>query len=671
MRRVAAVGVATAAMFMGTVLTASAATSRDFADWGPIGGTSNDFTTTMQLPAAGFPEATVTSDSRADIALPTGATNWFGENTPPGQRYGSSRDQAYLNLRPRADNASSPSTTTYTFERGTPQGWAFVLGDIDADQVRVSATRADGTPATTADLGFRSAFNLCDTTPRPSGVCAANGRPKDVPTWDTATATLIGNTAAVDSDGATGWFEPTTSLRTLTFTFTRRGGFPVFQTWFAVTKQDVTGTVDVATGTCTLGGAEVSLLDAEGTVLRTEPVTAGAYSFTGVAASYGYRVALSGLPDSCIPDGPSSRAIDLSSGDVVADFTVRQVIPVPISGQVTSAGEVLAGVAVTLTPAGGGPAKVTTTDVRGYYVFDDNADNTTYTISVTPPDGYLSTGTRTAVVPDNTTTPVTGQDFVLPALPTVSGAVDGPDGPLGGVTVELTGGGQTYRAVTAADGTYALPRVPSGSYALRVPTPPAGYSSPAAATVTVGTADVTGQDIALSRVPATGSVAGIVTLDGAPLAGVAIAVRPTTGSDLTTSTDAEGTYGLGGLTPGAYTVVITPPSGSGGTTSRPIVITSAGDSLTGVDFALTTTPAGVVPVVPAPDDPVRDDPGERADDNSDDPGRAPGAQGVLPDAGGPSRLVPLIGLVLVAAGTATAAASRVRRRGGSRAYRLL
>ncbi|KQX74081.1 hypothetical protein ASD10_02145 [Aeromicrobium sp. Root472D3] len=650
---------AMAVLLAGSAVAATAATTTGFAQWGPLTGSTNDYATTMQLPALGFPEATVASDSRADVALPSGATNWFGASTPPGQRYGSSRDQAYLNLRPRADNASSPSTTTYTFDRPTPQGWTVVLGDVDADQVRVSATRADGTAATTADLGFRSAFNLCDTTPRPSSVCSDTGRPKDVPTWDPATATLRGNDAAVDSDGATGWFEPTTSLRTLTFTFTRRAGLPILQTWFAVTKQDVSGTVAVTTGTCSLASATVSLVDASGAVVATRSVDAsGTYAFDGVAASDGYRVALSGVPATCLVTSPSSRAIDLRAGDAVTDFSVRQAVPVPITGEVRAVSGPLEGVTVTLTPVAGGPSRTATTDVAGRYVFEDNADAADYTIAVTAPSGYLSAPDRTATVPAGATTPVTDQDFVLQALPTVSGVVEGPDGPVAGVTVELTGGGSTYRAVTAADGTYALPRVPAGGYVLAVPNPPAGYQTPATSPVTVGTADVPDQDVVLTRVAATGSVAGTVTLDGRPLPGAVVTVGPGGAAGATVTTDAEGTFGLGALTPGTYRVTVAAPAGTSGGAARSVTITVAGEDLTGQDFAFVTDPATSDPVVPVPDDPS--DPA--ADPTPDDDGgSAPDDGAVLPDSGGPSLALPLLGLALTTAGAVAVVAARPRR----------
>ncbi|MCL8251660.1 carboxypeptidase-like regulatory domain-containing protein [Aeromicrobium fastidiosum] len=659
MRRSGVLAAAMAVLLAGSAVAATAATTTGFAQWGPLTGSTNDYATTMQLPAVGFPEATVASDSRADVALPSGATNWFGASTPPGQRYGSSRDQAYLNLRPRADNASSPSTTTYTFDRPTPQGWTVVLGDVDADQVRVSATRADGTAATTADLGFRSAFNLCDTTPRPSSVCSDTGRPKDVPTWDPATATLRGNDAAVDSDGATGWFEPTTSLRTLTFTFTRRAGLPIFQTWFAVAKQDVSGTVAVTTGTCSLASATVSLVDASGAVVATRSVDAsGTYAFDGVAASDGYRVALSGVPATCLVTGPSSRAIDLRAGDAVADFSVRQAVPVPITGEVRAASGPLEGVTVTLTPVAGGPSRTTTTDVSGRYVFEDNADDADYTIAVTAPAGYLPAPDRTATVPAGATTPVTDQDFVLQALPTVSGVVAGPDGPLAGVTVELTGGGSTYRAVTAADGTYALPRVPAGAYVLAVPNPPAGYLTPAASPVTVGTADVPDQDVVLSRVAATGSVAGTVTLDGRPLPGAVVTVAAAGVAGTTVTTDAEGTFGIGALAPGTYRVTVAAPAGTSGGAARTVTITVAGEDLTGQDFALVTAPVTSDPVVPAPDDPSD----SAADPTSDDDGGSASDDGaVLPDSGGPPLALPLLGLALTTAGAVAVVAARPRR----------
>ncbi len=315
---------------------------------------------------------------------------------------------------------------------------------------------------------------------------------------------------------------------------------------------------------------------------------------------------------------------------------------------------------MTLTPAAGGPSRTAKTDVSGRYVFEDNPDDADYTIAVTPPTGYLPAPDRTATVPAGATTPVTDQDFVLQALPTVSGVVDGPDGPLAGVTVELTGGGTTYRAVTAADGTYALPRVPAGAYALSVPNPPAGYVTPAPSSVTVGTADVPGQDIVLARVAATGSVAGTVTLDGRPLAGAVVTVGPAGAAGTSTTTDAEGTFGLGALTPGTYQVAVTGPAGTSGGAPRSVTITVAGEDVTGQDFAFVTDSVAPAPVDPAPDDPS--DPAEPPSSQPSDGGdSAPDGDGVLPDSGGPSALFPLLGLGLTVVGAVAVVAARPRR----------
>ncbi|MCB8045341.1 hypothetical protein JM654_17870 [Microbacterium oxydans] len=105
----------------------------------------------------------MTSDSRAgQVGVITGASTWLAEGTPIGAEYGSSRDQPYLNLRPRADNATSPSTTTYSFAAPTPtSGWAFALGDIDSDSVRIHAVAPDGHVLTAAEIGLRDLFNYC------------------------------------------------------------------------------------------------------------------------------------------------------------------------------------------------------------------------------------------------------------------------------------------------------------------------------------------------------------------------------------------------------------------------------------------------------------------------------------------------------------------------------
>lgn len=588
---------------VGMATPAAAATATAYAQWEPLTGTAGDYATTMRL-SPRFPLATVTSDSRGgQIGVQSGATSWLPAWTPVGERYGSSRDEPYLNLRPKADGPTTPSTTIYTFERSTPTGWAFVLGDIDADQVSVSAVTDDGSDATAAELGFRGTFNTCAQTPRPS---SCPGTQTDEPTWDPATTTLRGNDGARDTTGAAGWFEPTVSLQSLTFEFTRRSGFPVFQTWFALRTQDVTGSVTTTAGTCDVGSITVDLIGVLGNVIDTAtPDATGAFSFAGLAASAGYRVALAGLPADCRPDGPSRQSFDLRAGDAVVALAVRQIVPASIEGTVSDdAGAPLGGVTVTVTPQAGGDPVSTTTDEDGRYVVDALAPGT-YVVTVAAPDGYTrTTPDLTAVIPVGDDTPIVDQDFVVAANPDVGGRVAAGGDPVAGVPVELRDGAGDVigRTVTQADGSYVFPRVVPGTYTVAVPDPPLGYAPPPARTFEVTAGDSLDNDFALTR---PGFIGGLVSGPDGPRAGVGIRLTGPDGFDQRLTTDADGRYGVAGLAAGDYSITISPPEG---TTAEVVTlrttITEAGENRSSEDFTLaaapTSPPTTADPTTPPP-----------------------------------------------------------------------
>lgn len=629
---------------------ALAATTTGIGAWTDLTGSSTSYATTMRLPANGFPAASVTSTSRAGQVGPqSGTSTWFGEGSPVGLEYGSSRQQPYLNLRPRADTVTAPSITTYTFASATPQGWAFVLGDIDADQVRVSATTVDGTSATASELGFQTEFNLCDSSPRPPG--CSTSQAKDEPTWDPATQTLTGNDGADDTYGAAGWFEPTVSLRALTLTFTRRSGFPVFQTWFAVKKQDLSGTVAVTDGTCDQTGITVSLLDRQGQVVADTATTAGgAYEFPGVAASDGYDVEISDVPEACIAAGPTRQSVDLGTGADVddADFAIREIIPVPISGHVTDDdGSPVSGVDVTIDGPGG--PRTTTTDSTGSYLFDTNAVGD-YTLTVDAPSGYSGDPDPQSVSIDaGDTEPIVDRDFVIEALPSLSGTVIDGGGGLGGATVVLLddGGDEVARTVTAADGAYAFPRLPLGDYSVTIPDPPGDHLVPDPLSVTVDD-DVANADLALAR---PGSISGQVVDDDTaePVAGAEITLDG--GGAATVTTDDEGNYVFDELDPGTYAVTVDPPDGRTvvGQDTRDVTIDPLGEDVGSVDFALEVVP---------------DDDGDGDGDGDGSAGGGSGNAGAddrLPDTGAPSSALPLAGLALIGAGALVLTGARVRR----------
>lgn len=585
-------------------IPAAAATTTAWATWQPLTGTGGAYTTTVQVAAQPAITATMTSDSRAgQVGVISGTTNWLAQGTPVGAKYGSSINQSYVNLRPKADNAASPSTTTYSFANPTPaSGWTFVLGDIDADSVRIQAIGANGQALTAAQLGFQGGFNYC--APGVTGKPSCTGDAADVPTWDATTQTLTGNAAALDTSGAAAWFEPNVPITSLTFSFTRRSGFPVYQTWFASIARDITGVVsDVTDVAQPLPGATLTLTDANGDVVATTISGAdGSYSFPGVVATSGYTVRVT-APAGMIPEGATSAAVDLTTADGVADFTVRDIIPVAVSGRVVdNDGNPVPGATVTVD---GG--QTTTTDAQGNYLFDEVPVGP-HTVVVTPPPGYSTTDpTEPLVVPPGSEVPITLADFVLVENPDLTGAVRANGAGVAGVTVTATGpGGTTLTTVTAADGSYTFPRLPSGDYEITVTTPD-GYVATGATSQseTVATADVADVDFELARL---GGLSGVVRTDGgAPVAGVTITLTTDEG-DQQLITDADGAYGLGGLPPGTYTLTITAPAGSTivGPSTLTVEVTAAGETFVDQDFtlaAIVVTPTDPPTTTPTPSTP--------------------------------------------------------------------
>lgn len=295
-----------------------------YAAWS-LDGSSGGYSGTMNL-GGGFPDATFTSNS-SQATLPGGSSSFLPAGSAPGQVFGSSSGNAYLNQRPKGNSAGAPAITTYTFESPTPAGgWGFVLGDIDADKARVSATGADGQPVAIKDLGFQGVFNYCDA-PSPRS-CADDPLGFDLPVWDGSTGTLSGSGRLPNADtaGASGWFRPTVPLKSLTIEFTWVTGFPVYQTWFASTAADISGMVKG----CTVGGVGLELRGPGGNVVATTVTdSTGAYTFKDFLRVPGYTVTLS-TPLGCTPVGPTEKTVDLHNGSVTeVDFELEVPVTTP------------------------------------------------------------------------------------------------------------------------------------------------------------------------------------------------------------------------------------------------------------------------------------------------------------------------------------------------------
>lgn len=552
-RTITASGIAVvlgAGLAVSGVTSASAATA---GHWGvfTVAGSARAYSGAVALP--GFPETTFTSTSRQTQVV-SGASTWQGPSTPPGAVYGSSRGNSYINQRPDTDNATSPAVTTYTFAGGTPGagGWSFVLGDIDADQATITATLADGTPASVAQLGFAGAYNSCSVVSPGGWSCAADGdgtTGRDVPTWNATTGVLVGNPTASDTAGATAWFTPTASLGTLTITYQQRSGFPVYQTWFANRTSSLSGvaTLDGAA----LPGTLVTATAPNGTEYTTTTGADGAYSFDALTQADGYRVSIATPDNAAVDRAPA--ALSLRSDVTGADFAFSTPPgTVEVDGTVVDEdGLPVADATVTVTdPVTGATLAEVVTDGDGLWSASGLPAGTAIsatTVGATP----VTATTGADGAPSATVPPI----VVRAPLGTVSGRVtlDGA-APTSPVTIELVQGDQVVVTVeTAADGSYDL-RLRPGSYTVRTVAPVTGAAGPTEVAVTVpADGTVTADFPFVSPVPQTVSQTGTVTYtDGTPAPGTTVTARPVdagAGADVQGSTGADGSFDLVGLTP--------------------------------------------------------------------------------------------------------------------------
>ena len=288
---------------------------------------------------------TKTQNDLQSTRLRTAASDgdWLTTATPFGAIFGASNNPSTTQLlNTRIDWSGFPpggsvATTTITFPTPVPaNALGFVLGDVDVDIVEVAATTAGGGAVTGAQLNG-SAFNFCDVPADNPTSCAGVVAPFDLPVWNAGTRTLTGNNAA-ETEGASAWYRPTTSIASLTFTFSGQtgSGQPSYRLWLAVLKATVSGTVDF--GTCPTQSAEVQLIAPDGTTVLATTTTAGdgTYSFANVVAQPGYEVRLT-APADCRPVGGGEKPADTSTEDVTVNFQIEET-PTPTPNDDTTAG---------------------------------------------------------------------------------------------------------------------------------------------------------------------------------------------------------------------------------------------------------------------------------------------------------------------------------------------
>lgn len=143
--------------------------------------------------------------------------------------YGQADDATNLNIRIEANDTPPKQTIphsavlTINFDGNTPaSGWGFAVVDIDVDQVRFTAKDPAGNPVPTSTIA-RWFVQDFDANPSVAGV--------NIPSWDPKSAAIIGSESSSktwrttveggldDTEAASAWFQPTTSLSELTFEY--------------------------------------------------------------------------------------------------------------------------------------------------------------------------------------------------------------------------------------------------------------------------------------------------------------------------------------------------------------------------------------------------------------------------------------------------------------------
>ena len=281
-----------------------------------------------------------------------------------------------------------------------------------------------------------------------------------------------------------------------------------------------------------------------------------------------YTVAITGFDTDQHDFDPTVKSVTVGLRET-ADISFDGILlrTVEIMGTVTTDGEPLAGVTVTIS--GGradNPETVTeTTDMMGEYsVGELHAGEYTVTVSNPDEDEYeFDPASQTIMVELNEMVQV---DFPGVKLRTaeVMGMVTTDGEALAGVTVTIMGVDgravvDTATATTDMEGMYSVGRLHAGEYTVAL----SGYDmdeyefEPASQTIMVelkGMATVDFPGVKLRTV----EIFGTVSAEGQPLADVTVTITGGRAVDtVTATTDGEGMYSLGRLHAGDYTVAIT------------------------------------------------------------------------------------------------------------------
>jgi inhibitor of cysteine peptidase len=294
-----------------------------------------------------------------------------------------------------------------------------------------------------------------------------------------------------------------------------------------------------------LSGVGVGLSGASSATAITD--ASGNYTFNGLYnGSYTVTPSRIGFTFNLANSPQTVSGANIPGVNFIA--TPVQAATYSISGQVTSNGSGLSGVAVALSGASSATA---ITGAGGNYAFTGLA-NGSYTITPSKA-GFTFNPASSPQTVSGANTP--GVNFIATpvqaATYSISGQVTSNGSGLSGVGVGLSGA-SSATAITDASGNYAFTGLYNGSYTV-TPSRIGFTFNPASSPQTVSGANTPGVNFIATPVQAgTYSISGQVTSNGVGLSAVAVALS---GADSATAyTDPNGNYVFTGLENGSYTI---------------------------------------------------------------------------------------------------------------------
>jgi protocatechuate 3,4-dioxygenase beta subunit len=294
-----------------------------------------------------------------------------------------------------------------------------------------------------------------------------------------------------------------------------------------------------------LSSVTVTASSDQNTTYTTESAADGSYRLTGLPAGT-YTVTAGGQTFDTLTSAP--QAVAAAQTVIGVDFTLDDAAT--FQGTVVQAGNgsPVASATVLLEDSNGVPFSATTDSTGGYTI--GNLHPGTYSITVEA-DGFAAAVPAAITLSAGATTSAPTTSLLLAASVSVT-VQDASAAPIASAGVELLqNGSQVAAGETDANGQITLSNVAAGTYTVH--TTALGFID-STATVVLNSGDVAAQAVTLQ--PA-GIIQGVVTDgSGTALANVPVGLIDADGSQLTTTTAADGTYKFSSLSLDRYALAV-------------------------------------------------------------------------------------------------------------------